>query len=85
MSYYLRSRNLMNSAYRYIWFDLETTGFNSYHEHIIEIAAYSSDGEYFNELVTKSKILLKKAVLSINYKFSSFLYLQAYFLKSKAS
>ena len=48
MSYYLRSRNLMSSAHRYIWFDLETTGFNSYHEHIIEIAAYSSDGEYFN-------------------------------------
>ena len=55
MSYYLRSRNLMNSAHRYIWFDLETTGFNSYHEHIIEIAAYSSDGEYFNELVKPSK------------------------------
>ena len=45
----------MNNKNRYIWFDLETTGFNSYHEHIIEIAAQSSDGEYFNELIKPSK------------------------------
>ena len=58
MKYNLRSRKRMNTetpkSYRYIWFDLETTGFNSYHEHIIEIAARSSDGEYFNELVKPS-------------------------------
>ena len=53
MSYNLRSKNFMSGKNRYIWFDLETNGFNSHHEHIIEIAAYSSDGEYFNELKTE--------------------------------
>ena len=34
-----------------VYFDLETTGLNYFHDHIIEIAAMDNLGNVFNELV----------------------------------
>ena len=47
---FLRSFSKSNS--RFIWFDLETAGFNPFHHNIIEIAAVDNFGNTFNELVS---------------------------------
>ena len=45
----LRSCN--QNKYRIIWFDIETTGFNIFHGHIIEIAAVDNIGNEFSTLI----------------------------------
>ncbi len=50
--YNLRSgRKMIYNDSTLIFFDLETTGFNSFHNDIIEIAATDNHGNSFNELI----------------------------------
>lgn len=47
---------------RIIWYDLETTGFNPYHDNIIEIAAMDNLGNDFNTLINIEKSLPNKII-----------------------
>ena len=47
---------------RIIWYDLETTGFNPYHNDIIEIAAMDNFGNNFNVLINIEKRLPNKII-----------------------
>ena len=59
---FLRSFSPKNG--RFIWFDIETTGFNQFHSEIIEIAAVDNLGNTFNELINIGhKKLPKKTVI----------------------
>ena len=49
-----------NKNNRIIWYDLETTGFNPYHNNIIEIAAMDNLGNHFNVLINIEEKLPKK-------------------------
>jgi len=51
---------------RIIWYDLETTGFNPYHNNIIEIAAKDNLGNNFNVLINIQKPLPKKIIQITN-------------------
>ena len=57
---FLRSYSNKNS--RFIWFDIETTGFNIFHGHIIEIAAVDNIGNEFSTLIKCPRKLPKKIV-----------------------
>ena len=57
---FLRSFTKKNC--RFIWLDLETTGFNIFHNSIIEIAAMDSDGNEFSTLVRYLRPLPKKII-----------------------
>ena len=54
----LRSSN--KNKDRIIWFDIETTGFNIFHDEIIEIAAVDSFDNEFSHLIKSTKPLKKK-------------------------
>ena len=61
--YNLRSSKKMiyeTSEETIIFFDLETTGFNSFKDAIIEIAARDSDGNTFQELVDPERTISEK-------------------------
>ena len=62
---FLRSFSKSNS--RFIWFDLETTGFNPFHHNIIEIAAVDNFGNTFNELVSIGTNKLPKKITEITH------------------
>lgn len=47
---------------RIIWYDLETTGFNPYHNNIIEIAAIDNFGNDFNVLINIEERLPNKII-----------------------
>lgn len=47
---------------RIIWYDLETTGFNPYHNDIIEIAAMDNFGNNFNVLIDIKERLPNKII-----------------------
>jgi DNA polymerase III epsilon subunit family exonuclease len=57
---FLRSYSNKNS--RNIWFDIETTGFNIFHGHIIEIAAVDNFGNEFSTLIKCPRKLSKKII-----------------------
>ena len=54
--------NKKNSMNRIIWYDLETTGFNPYHNNIIEIAAVDNLGNNINILLKINESLPQKIV-----------------------
>ena len=54
--------NKKNSMNRIIWYDLETTGFNPYHNNIIEIAAIDNLGNNINILLKIDESLPEKIV-----------------------
>jgi len=45
---------------RLVWFDIETTGFNPFKNHIIELAAVDNEGNEFNELINPPVAISKK-------------------------
>ena len=47
---------------RFIWFDIETTGFNQFHNDIIEIAAVDNLGNTFNQLINIGDKKLPKKI-----------------------
>ena len=47
---FLRSNT--NRQERLIWFDIETTGFNIFHNEIIELSAIDNLGNSFNSFVS---------------------------------
>ncbi len=55
---FLRSNT--NKLDRIIWFDIETTGFNIFHNEIIELSAIDNLGNSFNSLISITKGLPKK-------------------------
>lgn len=62
---FLRSFSKANS--RFIWFDLETTGFNPFNHNIIEIAAVDNYGNIFNELISIGGSKLPKKITEITH------------------
>ena len=50
---------------RFIWFDIETTGFNQFHNDIIEIAAVDNLGNTFNQLINIGDKKLPKKIKEI--------------------
>lgn len=45
---------------RLVWFDIETTGFNPFKNHIIELAAVDNEGNEFNKLINPPGAVSKK-------------------------
>tara|TARA_B100000963_G_scaffold18383_1_gene14039 strand:+ start:1742 stop:2392 length:651 start_codon:yes stop_codon:yes gene_type:complete len=62
---FLRSFSPKNG--RFIWFDIETTGFNQFHSEIIEIAAVDNLGNTFNELINIGHKKLPKKIKEITH------------------
>jgi DNA polymerase-3 subunit alpha (Gram-positive type) len=61
-------RSSSKKLQRLVWFDLETTGFNIFHNEIIEIAAKDNYGNQFETLISTSKPIPPKItqITSIN-------------------
>jgi DNA polymerase III epsilon subunit family exonuclease len=55
-------RSISEKNVRLVFFDLETTGFNIFHNSIIEIAAIDNYGNTFSRLIKYEKSLPKKIV-----------------------
>ena len=62
---YLRSFSQKRG--RFIWFDIETTGFNQFHNDIIEIAAVDNLGNVFNQLINIGSKKLPKKIKEITH------------------
>ena len=59
--YNLRSgAKMVRSNFKIIFFDLETTGFNQFHNNIIEIAAKDNKNNEFHSLVDPEQSISKK-------------------------
>tara|TARA_B110000208_G_scaffold189860_1_gene252369 strand:+ start:2524 stop:3123 length:600 start_codon:yes stop_codon:yes gene_type:complete len=58
----MRLRSSSRKKIRCIWIDLETTGFNIFHDNIIEIAALDDELNEFSHLISSTKKIPKKVV-----------------------
>jgi len=64
---FLRSNT--NRQERIVWFDIETTGFNIFHNEIIELSAIDNLGNSFSSLISITKGLPKKITEITNITF----------------
>ena len=58
----MRLRSSSIKKIRCIWIDIETTGFNIFHDNIIEIAALDDDLMEFSHLISSEKRIPKKVM-----------------------
>lgn len=55
-----RSTSLFGNNKKFIWFDIETTGFNPFNHNIIELSAVDDEGNIFDTLIKCDKKIPKK-------------------------